>query len=286
MASPRRAPVFVARFPPRSIYGAPPPRGSPSACSRYAGYAIGELPGRSGSCSSRPCRDRGSARARPPGRSRRPRDAVHDLDHDHAPCGPPKPRNAVCEVTFVFATRGAKSTFGEIIRIIEVEEAAVRDRLREVQRPATVRIEPDLGRLDLPSSSKPTWKVAWNRWRLPVSIMSRDRDRAERARACPSSAPRGAPRTTTTCCPCVSLPPKPPPMRGDCTKSPCSGDVEHARRAPATLRRMLRRRGETNIAVLAGLPAQAAMRLEVKCSLTADVGSPSRWCFAFANAPS
>ena len=66
-----------------------------------------------------------------------------------------------------------------------------------------------------PSSSKPARHVAWKPCRLPVMVMSWVRVSRSRTgrpvRVLPSAAIAAYP------CGCISLPPKPPPIRRHCT---------------------------------------------------------------------
>ena len=66
-----------------------------------------------------------------------------------------------------------------------------------------------------PSSSKPTFHVAWKPCRLPVIVMSCWRVSRSRTGRPVSVEPSAA--TAASPCGCISLPPNPPPIRRHCT---------------------------------------------------------------------
>ena len=70
------------------------------------------------------------------------------------------------------------------------------------------------------SSSKPTSQVAWNGCRLPVMVMSWVRFSRSRTGRPVSVAPSAA--IAARPCGCISLPPKPPPIRRHCTVTACA----------------------------------------------------------------
>ena len=67
----------------------------------------------------------------------------------------------------------------------------------------------------LPSSSNPASKVVWYGCRLPVMVMSWVRFSRSRTGRPVSVAPSAA--MAAKPCGCISLPPKPPPIRRHCT---------------------------------------------------------------------
>ena len=84
------------------------------------------------------------------------------------PCGPPKPRNAVCETTLVFATRPEKSHVRHVVRVVEMEERAVADRTRRDRATSRRRRRADAAAPGSgPRRRSRTRSRAWNGCRLP-----------------------------------------------------------------------------------------------------------------------
>ena len=86
------------------------------------------------------------------------------------------------------------------------------DRSR-LQPPSEVRVASRPA--SRPSSPKPTFQVAWKPCRLPVIVMSWVRLSRSRTGRPVIVAPSAA--TAASPCGCISLPPKPPPIRRHCT---------------------------------------------------------------------
>ena len=131
------------------------------------------------------------------------------------PCGPPNPRNAVCEVLLVFEIRPCTSMFGIQYALSMWQRARPctgSDRSR-LQPPSAVSVA--VNAWIVPSSAKPAFHSAWKPCRLPEMVMSwvrLNRTRTGRpVTTVPSAAMAAYP------CGCISLPPKPPPMRRHCT---------------------------------------------------------------------
>ena len=131
------------------------------------------------------------------------------------PCGPPKPRKAVCEVLCVRATRPVTRTWGIQYALSTWHSARVitgSDRSR-LQPPSEVSVASSASRR--PSSSKAARHRVWKPCRLPVIVMSCARLSRSRTGRPVSVAPRAA--TAARPCGCISLPPNPPPIRRHCT---------------------------------------------------------------------
>ena len=131
------------------------------------------------------------------------------------PCGPPKPRNAVCEVLWVFATRPSTRTCGIQYALSmwhNARDSTGSDRSR-LHPPSEVSVASSA--CSRPSSSNPTFHDAWNPCRLPLIVMSCCRVSRTRTGRPVSRAPSAA--TAAKPCGCISLPPKPPPIRTHCT---------------------------------------------------------------------
>ena len=131
------------------------------------------------------------------------------------PWGPPKPRNAVFDALCVLAMRPFTRMLG-IQYALSMWHSA-RDRTgserSRLQPPSAVKVA---SRATMrPPSSNPTRQSAWNPWRLPDMVRSCVRFSRTRTGRPVSTAPRAA--IAANPCGCISLPPKPPPMRRHCT---------------------------------------------------------------------
>ena len=127
------------------------------------------------------------------------------------PCGPPNPRNAVCDVLWVRAIRPWTRTWGIQYALSTWHSARAStgsDRSR-LHPPSDVSVASRAR--SRPSSSKATRHWAWNPCRLPVIVMSWLRDSRSRTGRPVSRAPSAA--TAAKPWGCISLPPNPPPMR-------------------------------------------------------------------------
>ena len=131
------------------------------------------------------------------------------------PCGPPKPRKAVWEVLLVFAIRPFTRMFGiqYALSMWHSARASTGSDRSRLQPPSAVSVASSASRR--PSSSKPTRHSAWKPCRLPDMVRSwvrLSRNRTGRpVMMLPSAATAAKP------CGCISLPPKPPPIRRHCT---------------------------------------------------------------------
>ena len=75
------------------------------------------------------------------------------------PCGPPKPRNAVCDVLLVFATRPSSRTFGiqYALSMWQSARASTGSERSRLQPPSAYRCASSA--CSIPSSSKPTFHL-------------------------------------------------------------------------------------------------------------------------------
>ena len=140
------------------------------------------------------------------------------------PCGPPNPRNAVWDVLWVRAIRPWTRTWGIQYALSTWHSARAStgsDRSR-LHPPSDVRVASRAR--SRPSSSKATRHWAWNPCRLPVIVMSWVRVSRSRTGRPVSRAPRAA--IAANPWGCISLPPKPPPMRRHCTVTAWLGHAE------------------------------------------------------------
>ena len=117
-----------------------------------------------------------------------------------------------------------------------------------------------------PSSSKPTSYQYANAWRLPVERMSSSRSRRSLTARPVLRATIAATHANSDIC--VSLPPKPPPMRRHSTTTSCAAMPERVRDHVLHLARMLRRRVDVHAAVLAR-DRQRDLAFEVEVVLAA-----------------
>ena len=127
------------------------------------------------------------------------------------PCGPPNPRNAVWDVLLVLAIRPFTRMLGTQYALSMWQRARARtgsDRSR-LQPPSEVSVASSA--CSRPSWSKPTRHSAWNPCRFPDIVMSMVRLSRSRTGRPVSVEPRAA--IAAYPCGCISLPPKPPPMR-------------------------------------------------------------------------
>ena len=190
------------------------------------------------------------------------------------PCGPPKPRNAVCEVLLVFAIRPCTQHVGDPVGVVDVAQRARRAPARRGRgssrrrRSASPRAP-----VNSPSSSKPTRHVAWKPCRLPVIVMSCWRVSRSRTGRPVSVAPSAA--TAASPCGCISLPPNPPPIRRHCTVTRVAGHAEHVRDDLLGLGRVLGAGLHEDLAALVD-HRQRAVRLEVEVLLPGDRRSRPR----------
>ena len=119
-----------------------------------------------------------------------------------------------------------------------------------------------------PSSSKPISQLAWKGWRLPDMVMSWVRFSRSRTgrpvRVEPSAAIAAKP------CGCISLPPKPPPIRRHCTVTACESRPSTWATISWVSDGMLGRALDEDLAVLVH-QGERAVRLQVEVLLAAEL---------------
>ncbi len=185
------------------------------------------------------------------------------------PCGPPKPRNAVLR-RLVASSRCGRSPgcWGSSTRCRcgTGRGPAPARRGRGSSRRPRSRSRP--GRRCARSSSKPTRQSAWNPCRLPDMVRSCVRFSRSRTGRPVSVAPSAA--IAAKPCGCISLPPKPPPIRRHCTVTSWLCQPEHVRHDLLRLGRVLGAALDEDLLALVDM-GQGAVRLEVEVLLAGEL---------------